>query len=206
MIGFYNYTVLFTLFGTLSGIIGIGYAVRGEVGVALVCLMLCGFFDMFDGTIARMKKNRSDFEKKYGVQLDSLSDVICFGALPTFVALEITKPLGVWSSLCVLYLVTSISRLAYFNVEEEIRSSNETTPRKFYTGLPVTVSALIVPVFYLGKFCFSSSFEILFLVCFLFLAICQVLKIKIAHLSLKGLLLCLVLGILFLSLYLFLVF
>ena len=125
MIGFYNYTILFTFFGTVSGLLGIQFALKGNIFASLICLMICGFFDMFDGTVARTKKNRTEFEKKYGVQLDSLSDVVCFSVLPTLIALELTKPLGWWSNLCILYLVTSISRLAYFNVEEELRSKKE---------------------------------------------------------------------------------
>lgn len=199
MIGYYNYTVLFTLFGTLAGLIGIREAVLGNLLVAIFCLMISGFFDMFDGTIARTKRNRTEFEKKYGVQLDSLSDVICFGVLPTMIALEITKPLGMISFLCIIYLVTSISRLAYFNVEEELRTRKEQTPRKNYTGFPVTLSAIFIPIFYLLSFVLSNSFATFFLLFFLLLSMLQVSKIKLPHLDLKGLILCLVIGIFILS-------
>lgn len=196
MIGIYNYTVLFTLFGTISGVAGILEISKGNITGAMLCLMLSGFFDMFDGTIARTKQNRTEFEKKYGIQLDSLSDVICFGVLPLTIALHVTSSLGTISNLCIIYLITSISRLAYFNVEEEMRTKKENTPRKTYTGLPVTASALIIPVLYLTKFLVPTHFAIVFLIGFLMISIFQISKIKLPHFNLKGLLICLVFGIL----------
>lgn len=204
MIGYYNYTVLFTLFGTLSGVLGIRFAVRGNIFASLICLMLCGFFDMFDGTIARTKKNRSEFEKKYGVQLDSLSDIVCFGVLPAIIAFEVTEPLGYINALCILYLITAISRLAYFNVEEEIRTQKENTPRKTYTGLPVTAISIILPVLFLiGSFC-ETMLPIIILVGILIVAILQISKIKLPHLQMKGLITCLIIGILLLGVLVFL--
>lgn len=204
MIGYYNYTVLFTLFGTLSGVVGIRFALTGNIFASIICLMLCGFFDMFDGTIARTKKNRSEMEKKYGVQLDSLSDVICFGVLPTMIVLEITAPLGHVNTLCILYLITAISRLAYFNVEEEMRTKNESTPRKTYTGLPVTATAILLPVLYfIGSFC-ESLLPIIILIGILTIAAFQISKIKLPHLQMKGLITCLIIGILLLGTLIFL--
>lgn len=206
MIGIYDYTVLFTLFGTISGVVGMLVLGDGNILGAIICLMLCGFFDMFDGMIARTKKNRSEFAKKYGVQLDSLSDVICFGALPTMIGLKITAPLGFFQGLCILYLITSISRLAYFNVEEEMRRKKENGARKTYTGLPVTPSALIFPVLYCFKEIAKETFPIIFLIGMLLVARLQVSKIKLPHLNLKGLMICLVIGIILLTIMFFLLF
>ena len=203
MIGIYNYTVLFTLFGTISGVIGISEAAKGNVEVALFCLLLCGFFDMFDGMVARTKKNRSEFELQYGIQLDSLSDAICFGALPTTIALQITKPLGIFSALSILYLVATISRLAYFNVEEAMRRTKESGSRTTYTGLPVTPSALIFPCHYLLSFWCSEVFPVLFLIGILITAGFHVSKLKLPHLNLRGLLICLGLGMFLLLAYFF---
>jgi CDP-diacylglycerol--serine O-phosphatidyltransferase len=204
MIGIYNYTVLFTLFGTISGVIGINEAAKGNLEIALFCLLVCGFFDMFDGLIARTKKNRSEFELQYGIQLDSLSDVICFGALPTTIALEITKPLGIWSALSILYLVATISRLAYFNVEEAIRRTKESGGRTTYTGLPVTPSALIFPCLYLLSFLLKEGFPVVFLIGILITAGFHVSKLKLPHLNVKGLLICLLVGLIILLTFLFL--
>lgn len=201
MIGVYNYTVLFTLFGTISGIIGIIEATQGNIPCALFCLMLCGFFDMFDGMIARTKKNRTEFEIQYGIQLDSLSDVICFGALPTIITLEITKPLGIWSALSILHLIAAVSRLAYFNVEEAMRRAKESGGRTFYTGLPVTTAALIFPILYLFSFILDKCFPIFYLIGALITAGFHISKIKLPHLNLKGLLICLGVGLILLISY-----
>ena len=52
MIGYYNYTVILTYIGTLFGFIGITYTWGGNLKMALICLMIAGFCDMFDGKIA----------------------------------------------------------------------------------------------------------------------------------------------------------
>lgn len=206
MIGIYNYTVLFTLFGTITGLISMIEAVNGNIEIALVGLLICGFFDMFDGTIARTKKNRTEFEIQYGIQLDSLSDVVCFGALPTLVALQITKPLGIFQALVILYFVASISRLAYFNVEEAMRREKETGSRKIYTGLPVTTAAVIFPILYLVTFWTNEFFPVFYLSGVLITAGFHVSKIKVPHLEKKGLIICLLIGMVLLSLISFLLF
>ena len=72
MIGFYNYTVILTYMSLVSSIIGMTLAHAGKFGAAVFCLALSGFFDMFDGKVARRKTDRTDDEKLFGIQLDSL--------------------------------------------------------------------------------------------------------------------------------------
>lgn len=50
--------------------------------LAIFCLLLSGLPDSADGRIARTKKNRSEQEKHFGIQIDSLNNIICFGVLP----------------------------------------------------------------------------------------------------------------------------
>ncbi len=206
MIGVYNYTVLFTLFGTISGVVGIREASLGNISGAMFCLLLCGFFDMFDGCIARTKKDRTEFEIKYGIQLDSLSDVICFGALPTVITLEITKSLGFFQIFSIFYLVAAISRLTFFNVEEELRRKKENTSRKTYSGIPVTVAALILPILYLLKDFTKNSFPLVFLIGVLIYGMLQISKLKVPHLNRKGLIICLLIGLCIIGIYLLLQF
>ena len=85
MLGFYNYTVILTYLGAASGIYGIITCLsRQSPRIGVLCLMLSGLCDMFDGTVARTRQ-RSDDEKRFGIQIDSLSDLICFGVLPAFI-------------------------------------------------------------------------------------------------------------------------
>ena len=75
MIGFYNYTVLLTYAGFACGCCGIYYALSGHPGIGIILLLLAGFCDMFDGKVARTRK-RTDAEKQFGIQIDSLAALI----------------------------------------------------------------------------------------------------------------------------------
>ena len=82
LIGFYNYTVVLTYIGMWIGFLGVMLAIKDRYVGSLICLMLAGVCDMFDGTIASTKKDRTRDERTFGIQIDSLSDIICFGVLP----------------------------------------------------------------------------------------------------------------------------
>ncbi|MDE6736663.1 MAG: CDP-alcohol phosphatidyltransferase family protein, partial [Treponemataceae bacterium] len=125
MLGVYDYTVVLTYVGTIFAFLGIGYAVdgKGHLFTALVCLMVSGFCDMFDGKIASTKKNRTIKEKKFGVQIDSLSDLVCFGVLPAVFVYQMRIGSKRECAVAAFYLLCGLIRLAYFNVEEEERSS-----------------------------------------------------------------------------------
>ena len=148
-IGFYDYTVILTYLSLVSAVLGMVCAHKGLFGLAMLCLFLSGFCDAFDGKVARTKKNRTDDEKAFGIQLDSLCDVVSFGAAPAFACycMGMDTPVGV-AILCV-YCVCAVIRLAFFNVQEAKRQQVESGSNKYYRGLPVTTSALIVPAFYL---------------------------------------------------------
>ena len=144
MLGFYNYTVVLTYVGMLTGFAGILFAAGGQVSPALLCLLGAGFCDMFDGKIASTRP-RTQQEKRFGIQIDSLSDLVCFGVLPAVIVwcAAGASPL----SLCVGggYALCALIRLAWFNVDEEERQAAEPGSRTLYYGLPVTGSALILP-------------------------------------------------------------
>ena len=80
-LGIYDYTVILTYISLGISVFGITRALEGDFKVAIFCLALSGLCDMFDGKIARTKKNRTDDEKNFGIQIDSLCDVVCFGIL-----------------------------------------------------------------------------------------------------------------------------
>ena len=85
MIGVYDYTVLFTYLSLVSSVIGIFFTIQGNPVYGVLCIMLSGFFDAFDGKIASLKRNRTDLAKKFGIQIDSLADLVAFGVLPSCV-------------------------------------------------------------------------------------------------------------------------
>ena len=121
MIGFYSYTVVLTYLGLASAAMGMILTFQGFAKYALFCLAFSGLCDMFDGKVARMKKDRTEDEKRFGIQIDSLCDVVCFGAFPMILCYSIGMrgPAGI--SILVFYLIAGVIRLAFFNVMEEKR-------------------------------------------------------------------------------------
>lgn len=148
-IGFYDYTVILTYMSLVSAVLGMILAHKGTFWAAMLCLFLSGFCDAFDGKVARTKKNRTDDEKAFGIQLDSLCDVVSFGVAPAFTlyCMGVNSILGI-AILCI-YCVCAVIRLAFFNVQESKRQQVESGANKYYRGLPVTTSAIIFPAFYL---------------------------------------------------------
>ena len=148
MLGIYNYTVILTYIGTLFGFSGITFAVNGNVRGSLLFLMAAGVCDMFDGKIARTRQ-RTFEEKRFGIQIDSLCDLISFGVLPAAIGFSLTGFKPICIVVYTLYILAAVIRLAYYNVTEEIRQDNETGEREYYEGLPVTNITIIVPLLYL---------------------------------------------------------
>ena len=144
MLGVYNYTVILTYIGMLVGFTGVTFALGGDLHTALLCLMISGVCDMFDGAIASTME-RTDSEKRFGVQIDSLSDLVCFGVLPAVIAYIAAEMTTAAFAISGLYLLCALIRLAWFNVDEEERQAKEGGSRTVYLGLPVTTSALILP-------------------------------------------------------------
>ncbi len=140
IIGEYNKSVILTYIGIGTSSIGIWFAIYGEIKYAFICLIFAGICDLFDGVIARRCK-RSPRAEAFGIQLDSLADVFSFLALPTVICFAL---LDQWGIIGILYVIAGIIRLAWFNV-----ISNEEGTQKYFIGLPVTYSALILPLYYL---------------------------------------------------------
>ena len=147
MIGFYSYTVVLTYLGLASAAMGMILTFQGFAKYALFCLAFSGLCDMFDGKVARLKKDRTEDDKRFGIQIDSLCDVVCFGAFPMILCYSIGMrgPAGI--SILVFYLIAGVIRLAFFNVMEEKRQDETDEARKYYQGLPITSIAIILPLF-----------------------------------------------------------
>jgi len=145
LLGIYDYTVVLTYLGMLVAYTGITLSLNGDLHGALVCLMIAGVCDMFDGKIASMKANRTIQERRFGIQIDSLSDLICFGALPAVIVYTASFESNTAFYTSGIYLLCALIRLAWFNVDEEDRQNSTDGAREVYYGLPVTTAALIVP-------------------------------------------------------------
>lgn len=148
LIGFYDYTVVLTYMGMIFAFMGITKVLNGDYTNAIFCLMFAGICDMFDGTIAATK-DRNRFEKHFGIQIDSLSDLISFGALPAILVYMISGKNFLVGILACAYTLCGLIRLAYFNVQEMEIQRIAGAKREVYLGVPITTSAIILPIGYL---------------------------------------------------------
>ena len=120
MIGFYNASVILTYLGVVSAVFGMSQAFNGNFKIAILCLMISGLTDMYDGTIAKMIK-RSEDAKKFGIEIDSLCDLVCFGVYPVVIGYCLGMDQWYARIIYMCYVLGGVIRLAYFNVTEEQR-------------------------------------------------------------------------------------
>ena len=202
MIGIYDYTVILTYLSFLSGLTGIYFSLNGNTLIGIICIMISGLFDMFDGKVARTKKNRTETSKKFGIQIDSLSDLVAFGLLPSAIGISLGLDKTILCFTLYLIPLCALIRLAYFNVDEEIRSSKTAEVRHEYLGLPVTTSAIVVPIIYLLKNIIKNNFVYVYGVVLLILSILFITKFKMFKLKNRGMIIMTILGIIIFTLLL----
>ena len=184
IIGCYNKSVYLTYIGMLLSLFGIMYLLNNvemesinRFDIAMVCLIIAGICDLFDGVIAR-KCKRNDLEKAFGVQIDTLVDIVSFLAFPSVMLVMFNKVTygEMWFTYVIVmfYVLCGVIRLAWFN----IHVNGERT--KYYTGLPVTYIALIIPIFYaLTKFAKINIFTVGLNIILVVVGILFVLNVKI---------------------------
>lgn len=213
MIGVYDYTVILTYLSALSAGTGIVFSLTGtgHPFVGMVFLMFCGLFDAFDGKVARTKKDRTPLEKNYGIQIDSLSDIVAFGVLPVCIGNALLKCSPEYSEMwegsettvlsvllviiMIAYILAGLIRLAYYNVTEEERQSQETGSRKYYEGLPITAAAVFFPLLLMLHYITEKDLTIVYFVMMAIITICFVVKIKIPKIDTKGIIILCVIGL-----------
>lgn len=147
-IGVYDYTVILTYLSLFSAVFGMICAVDGDFNTSIACLLIAGICDAFDGTVARTKKDRTEDEKAFGIQLDSLCDVISFGVFPACLCHSMGVKGKIGMLIGFFYCLCAVIRLAFFNVLEANRQKTEDGCNKTYRGLPVTSISIILPFIY----------------------------------------------------------
>ena len=178
LVGFYNYTVWLTYAGAAAAVCGIFFSAGGHPFWGVICLLFAGATDMFDGKIASTMK-RNEAEKNFGIQIDSLCDLISFGVLPVAIGYGLGLSGGFFFVSAVLYIICAIIRLAYFNVDEIMRQKNENGSRKTYYGLPVTAAAMLFPLIYGLKDLLGAALLPVYPVALFAVAAAFILKFKI---------------------------
>lgn len=139
---------LITVLAICAGLTGIRLAFEGRHELAVGMVLLAAFLDGIDGRVARMMRATSNF----GVQMDSLADIINFGVAPALVlyvyVLDQVRSIGWIAAL--IYAIAAGLRLARFNVMTE-RPNKPKWLSEYFVGVPAPLGALLVllPV-YLG--------------------------------------------------------
>lgn len=181
-VGFWNVSVILTYIELCIAVGSICAAADGKIWHAVIGLALCGVCDMFDGKIARATKRTKDAEV-FGIQIDSLCDLVSFGVLPSALghAMGIS---GIAVGVLMFYTLCAVIRLGYFNVTEQKRQEETSENRTSFEGLPVTWSAVIVPLVSLLRLWNEAAMPyimgcVLFVVGFCFIARIRVKKPQI---------------------------
>ncbi len=187
----------------VSSLIGVTFAFQNNTFAAIICLMVSGLCDMFDGKVAKTMK-RTKQEKNFGIQIDSLSDLVAFGILPALIGYSLGLKEWWGVAIIVIFVLTALIRLAYFNVLEEERQTKTQENRKEYLGLPVTTTALIIPLVYAFKNLLHEKFYILYASILLIVSLLFLLKFKIKKPTIKGMLIMVAVGVIELSLLIWL--
>lgn len=139
-IGYYRKCDLLTMTGTICSFVGLIMVLKNHYTVSVLFMLLSGLCDAFDGRLARKYKyNKS--QQTYGIELDSLSDVICFGFFPAALTAALSNSI-VSLAICAFYLLCGVIRLAYFNMLSITNEAKKNT----YIGLPITSVAIVYPI------------------------------------------------------------
>ena len=137
--GIYILPNLFTLAALFGGFYAMVMAIDGRFEQAAIGVFCAMVLDSLDGRIARMTNTQSAF----GEQMDSLSDMVSFGAAPALIAyVWALNTLGRWGWIAAfVYCACAALRLARFNVNTTV------VDKRFFQGLPSPAAAALVAGF-----------------------------------------------------------
>ena len=139
-----------SLLGLLCAMVGIYFAIKGNFPASIICVLWAVLFDWYDGIIARKMKGRTKEQGVFGVQLDSMIDIVSSGILPAVLLLSYGN-YSAWFMPGAFIIVAAIAiRLSYFNIYGLIDS-------KTYMGLAVDNNVLILAFVFLFESFFSHT-------------------------------------------------
>lgn len=139
--GLYILPNMVTLAALFAGFYSIVMAMNGRFDMAAIGVFCAMVLDSLDGRVARMTHTQSAF----GEQMDSLSDMVSFGAAPALIAYEwALRGLGRWGWIAAfVYCACAALRLARFNVNTAV------VDKRFFQGLPSPAAAALIAGFIL---------------------------------------------------------
>jgi CDP-diacylglycerol--serine O-phosphatidyltransferase len=168
---------LCSLAGLLSAVLAIYFAILGNFPAAMIGLIWAVFFDWSDGNIARRMKGRTDQQRMFGGQLDSLIDIVSFGVGPAIILLSYGDFSPWFLPGAFLIVAAGVLRLSYFNV---FGLAGKTK----FQGLAIDSNGILLALFFVVHgFVSEPVFTALLYVLVLTLAVLNVAPIKTPKLS-----------------------
>lgn len=210
IVGYWHYGVILTYLSLALSVCGICFAAayggprRDDITAFL--LLMSALCDAFDGMVAKTRKNRTQGDKLFGMNIDSLSDMVSFGIAPIMVAVAMGLTRWYYCIFYVFFVLCALVRLAYYDVTEVARLNDPeaaSKPRTSYEGLPVTNAAFVTVIFYLiatmlDNPTYAASIgltqdavliyrSVIMMVCYVLLGILFVIKFKMFKAKARGL-------------------
>ncbi|MFD4706643.1 CDP-diacylglycerol--serine O-phosphatidyltransferase [Gottfriedia sp. NPDC058432] len=139
---------LLTIGNLLCGVLSIKFNMSGLIMISSIFIFIAAFFDLLDGRVARKLKVNSEF----GVELDSLADIVSFGVAPALLFHSISAPSILTSLAFILFPTMGALRLAKFSAKPTIG---------YFKGLPIPAAGL--PLAGMGMFFYSNAWITLIL-------------------------------------------
>lgn len=145
-IGIYSLSVLFSYIGVVFAFLSCYFSITGNLKLSLIMFMVTGLIDALDGKFASLFK-RTDKEKKYGVEIDSILDTFNYAAIPLVILYFNNLNQVVDIPIFIFYAFCTTTRLAYFNTVLDEGTNC------FY-GVPSTMITFLLPIaFIIFKLC-----------------------------------------------------
>lgn len=155
--GIYILPNFLTSMGLFSGFYSIIATIDKKFTYAAIAIFVAAIFDSLDGRVARITGSSS----KFGVEYDSLSDVIAFGVAPALLAyMWALKPYGKFGWLAAFFFIAcGALRLARFNIQVD------TAQKKHFLGLPIPAAACVIAssVLFVNELGFQGEFTSVFM-------------------------------------------
>lgn len=176
VIGYYNLANFVTLTGLVCAVLACFVAASGNFFLSMLCLSLAALCDATDGRIARANPSATKRSRFYGVQLDSLCDMVSFGVVPCMIAYLMGYNGVIDIILYLLFGVCGATRLANFNTEAAVDSAD--LKMNHFTGVPIPFSAMILPLLVIVHM-LAGHLALLFRIAFLVVGLGYILRVRI---------------------------
>ena len=138
-----------SLVGLLSALLGVYFAIRGVFPAVMIALLWAVVFDWSDGRIARRMKGRTEGQRAFGGQLDSLIDLVSFSVAPAVVLLSVGRFSPWFVPGAFVIVATGVIRLSHFNVFGLVDDST-------YRGLALDNNVIILALLFVFRHAVSA--------------------------------------------------